>query len=252
MTWNIIAFSFFFSLSCSHQPLDWYCSVFIHFCFLQKPFFASLSARLRYCKLILCVNLSCLPAQTQVISVRLVIHHLNWIVESYSTADVQKFVCNLTLRATKFLTADCLVSGRDERGVGGLMKCLQQQHHQQRREGMRSVDWWSGSFTHATHNTHLWLLNLKGCHAVVQNLCYRSTRDLLVRSVCSNTTHLFHGLEDFSWLMTELKKKKKKCLQIFFPAFGFFLLQEREWRESFLRENRTRNFNSRFWRHSSR
>lgn len=88
---------------------------------------------------------------------------------------------------------------------------------------------------------HLWLLNVKVCHAFLQNLCYRSTKDLLVWSVCSNTTHVFQGLEDF-FLAYDGAKKKKKCLHIFFPAFGFFLLHWREWRESVPGENRTRNY----------
>lgn len=93
MTWNIIAFSFlFFSwAAATSRCTDTVQCLYI--LFSPKAFFASLSSRLRYYKLISCVCLSCLPAQTQVISVRLVIHRLNWIVVSYSTADMQKFMC---------------------------------------------------------------------------------------------------------------------------------------------------------------
>lgn len=154
MTWNIIAFSFLFFpwAAATSRCTDTVQCLYV--LFSPKAFFASLSSRLRYYKLILCVYLSCLPAQTQVISLRLVIHRLNWIVESHSTADVQKFVCNLGLRATEFLTACCRLSGRDERGVGGLMKCLQQQQQQsatQRRNEVGGLMVWKFYTCHTYH-----------------------------------------------------------------------------------------------------
>lgn len=226
MTWNIIAFSFlFFSwAAATSRCTDTVQCLYI--LFSPKAFFASLSSRLRYYKLILCVYLSCLPAQTQVISVRLVIHLLNWIV--------QKFVCNLGLRATEFLTACCRLSGRDERGVGGLMKCLQQQQQQsaaQRRNEVGGLMVWKFYTCHTYHTPVI---------TEPQSVSCRPTEPLLqehrgLTCAVTSTTHLFQGLKDFSWL------------HIFFPAFGLFLLQEREWRESVLRENRTRNFYPRFW-----
>lgn len=72
---------------------------------------------------------------------------------------------------------------------------------------------------------HLWLLNVKVCHAFLQNLCYRSTKDLLVWSVCSNTTHLFQGLEDFFLAYDGAKKKKKNVSTFSFLhlAFSFYI-----------------------------